>query len=302
MSGLGKAVSTVVVSGLLWGCHGLAEGARPAGPAPSAPAPVDAPAPASVSPAASAPAEAAPGASARAAEAPSCPEGMALIPAGSFSMGAHDLPGARRAGHEERVESFCLDIFEVGSSRHAACVESGACAKPLTGGLCTFGRAGASSRPINCVTWREAHAHCGWLGKRLPTEAEWEYAARGTDGRLFPWGNSLPGRRACWDGEGNDLGRGNRHELCPVGSYPGDTSPFGVRDMAGSVSEWTALRPDEPTPAGKSDGSTEHARRGGSWGTKQSPFQPRVTARGKGTFDTYRDGIFIGFRCAVAAR
>ena len=120
MSRLGKAVSTVVVSGLLWGCHGLAEGARPAGPAPSAPALVDAPAPASVSPAASAPAEAAPGASARAPEAPSCPDGMALIPAGSFSMGALDLPGARRAGHDERVESFCLDIFEVGSSRHAA--------------------------------------------------------------------------------------------------------------------------------------------------------------------------------------
>jgi formylglycine-generating enzyme required for sulfatase activity len=223
---------------------------------------------------------------------------MELIPSGTFSMGYQDLPTARRAGREEHVASFCLDRLEVSSGRHAACVQAGACKKPLTGGLCTFERAGAASRPINCVTWREAHAYCAWASKRLPTEAEWEYAARGTDGRLFPWGASPPGKRACWDGHGNDLGHGNRHELCPVGSYPDDRSPFGILDMAGSVSEWTALRPDEPAPAGRRDGSAEHARRGGSWGTKQSPFQVRVTSRGAGKFEPYRDGIFIGFRCA----
>lgn len=221
---------------------------------------------------------------------------MVAIPSGGYSMGAQDLPGARRAGRDEQVASFCLDRVEVSAERYTACVQQGGCSRPLTGGLCTFERAGASSRPINCVTWRDAHAYCAWQKKRLPTEVEWEYAARGSDGRIFPWGASLPGKRACWDGDGNALGHGNRHELCPVGSHPEDRSPFGVLDMAGSVSEWTALRPDEP--AGKRDGSTEHARRGGSWGTKQSPFQVRVTGRGAGAFDTYRDGIFIGFRCA----
>jgi formylglycine-generating enzyme len=226
---------------------------------------------------------------------------MVLVPSGTFVVGAQDLPGARRAGHEAKQESFCLDRLEVTAERYTACVEAGPCRKPLTGGLCTFERARAGSRPINCVTWKDAHAYCAWVHKRLPTEVEWEYAARGTDGRIFPWGASLPAKNACWDGDGNDLGHGNRHELCPVGSYPGDSSPFGVLDMAGSVSEWTALAPDEPAPEGRRDGSTEHARRGGSWGTKQSPYQLRVTGRGKGKFDPYRDGIFIGFRCASQA-
>lgn len=90
------------------------------------------------------------------------------------------------------------------------------------------------NHPINYVTHAQAAAYCAAQGKRLPTEAEWEYAARGTDGRIYPWGSQSPTSQLCWSGIKP------RHTTCAVGSYPLGASPFGVLDMAGNVAEWTS--------------------------------------------------------------
>ena len=164
-----------------------------------------------------------------------CPQGMAIIPAGTFVFGDAKKPTS--------VAELCMDVTEVTVSAYTACVDAGTC---TTDGLtkygpCNWGVAGHENHPINCLSWHQATKYCGSVGKRIPTEEEWVYAAYGTDGRAFPWGNEPPGRQLCWDGEGNDLGKGERSgKTCPVGSYPEGRSPFGPSDMAGNVWEWTS--------------------------------------------------------------
>lgn len=112
---------------------------------------------------------------------------------------------------------------------------------PTTFGPCNWGVAGHENHPINCVTFLQATRYCEQAGKRLPTEAEWVVAAHGADGRIFPWGNEPPARQLCWDGEGNELGKGKRAgKTCPVGSYPAGRSASGLDDLAGNVWEWTS--------------------------------------------------------------
>ena len=120
------------------------------------------------------------------------------------------------------------------------------------------------SLPVGGVSWQDADAYCRWNGQRLPTEQEWEKAARGTDGRVYPWGNT-------WDVNKANMGGGHGREsgLAPVGSYPQGDSVYGVQDMAGNVMEWTA---DWYGPYPGSDyqskdfGRKFKVVRGGSWG------------------------------------
>lgn len=211
--------------------------------------------------------------------APTCPRGRVLVPAGDVD--------------ESPIAAFCIDITEVTAEAYATCAKNGACEAPLRGGQCTYDRRGAERKPVNCIEWRKADAYCRQSGGLLPTERQWQHAAGGADGRTYPWGNEPPEKRACWDGEGNDLGRGNRHDPCDVGSYPADKSPFGVLDMGGNVAEWTRADP-EPE---RGDPNQIHARRGAGWGTKLSPFPLRVTNRAVGGWDPYKVGLFVGFRC-----
>src|SRR5262249_26021501 len=90
------------------------------------------------------------------------------------------------------------------------------------------------------VTFMDAERFCRWCGKRLPTEEEWEYAAGGTDGRPFPWGKELPATQVCWAGPGSGFVLEPRKDRCEIGGYPADRSPFGITDMGGNRSEWTA--------------------------------------------------------------
>jgi formylglycine-generating enzyme required for sulfatase activity len=198
--------------------------------------------------------------------------------------GTLEAPGRVRA----KLKTFCVDKTEVTVDAYASCVKVGACkAEDLQcGNAATWGKKGLGRHPINCVTWEEADTFCREHGKRLPTEQEWEWAARGGPRALaYPWGAEPPGNRACWDGDGNTEGKGKRKATCPVASHPRSRSATGLEDLAGNVREWT---------------STEHDRhrvlRGGSWGDSLPEFLT-VDFRGWNAPDERIE--LTGFRCAA---
>jgi formylglycine-generating enzyme required for sulfatase activity len=201
----------------------------------------------------------------------------AFVPKGKVTL------GETRATSD--VDAFCMDTTEVTTAAYAACVASGKCTKADTGGSCNAGVAGRENHPINCVDWNQGNAYCEAQGQRLPTEEEWEYAATGGDGRTYPWGNDAQSNQLCWDGEGNNLGKGNRHSTCAVGSYPSGNSPFGLADMSGNVWEWTSTPYD----------SSARVRRGGCW-YNDVPSNVRSASRFRSLPATRFD--FLGFRCA----
>ena len=210
-----------------------------------------------------------------------CGEGMRPLGGGRFTL----ADGSATVD----VEPFCLEAIEVTADAYAACVRAGACAagKLACSNAATFGAKGKGNHPINCVSWVEADAFCRWQGRRLPTEAEWEWAARG-QGRAsrYPWGEAAPGKRACWDGKGSQLGAGGRQGTCPVASHPDGDSPDGLHDLGGNVREWTATG-DE----------TERVLRGGSWGDSIDWF---LTAGFRGLNHPRDRFELTGFRCAAA--
>ena len=215
---------------------------------------------------------------------------MVEIPAGVFTMGSTDAD----ADADERpvarifVETFRIDRVEVTNRRYVRCVEAGGCTPPSGGDPTQHARA---EQPVTILSWRQADAYCRWAGKRLPTEAEWEKAARGPDGRRYPWGDTFALERAS---AGPTLGLG------PVGRHPTGASPYGVLDMAGSVWEWTAsLYRPYPYDArdGREDPTARGARvnRGGSW--YYGPWYVRTTYRATADHG-YRRIPDLGVRCA----
>lgn len=162
---------------------------------------------------------------------------MASIPAGAFQMGhaagnADELPV-----HTVSVDAFELDVTEVTVLAYRQCVNAGICtAASTTHEACNGVLSTVDNHPVNCVDWNQATTYCDWAGKRLPTEEEWEYAARGTASLTFPWGEqAADDTRLCWSGSGV-----TRTTTCPVGQFPAGASPFGILDMAGNVFEWTS--------------------------------------------------------------
>jgi formylglycine-generating enzyme required for sulfatase activity len=158
---------------------------------------------------------------------------MAGLPGGSYVMGQKE--------GTVTVQPYCLDATEVTTAAYAACVKAGDCTAEGTteGSGCNAGKEGRGRHPMNCVDWKQANSFCKAQGKRLPTEQEWEWAARGGDAaRKFPWGNEAPDDpedRACWSG-GTE---GDRDGTCAVGSFPTGNGRFGHKDLAGNVWEWT---------------------------------------------------------------
>lgn len=209
------------------------------------------------------------------------------------------------------VSPFSIDRVEVTVAAWRTCVQAGACSPaPLAIADTRFI---APTLPVTSVTWGEAAAYCAWRGARLPTEAEWERAARGTDGRVWPWGNVLHanamnhGRFAAADDAGSDFvalirpdGSDGATFLAPVGTHPEGASPDGVLDMAGNAMEWTAdyYRPESPqsfsivNPHGPDSGAMR-SMRGGSW--RQPPFFARTSYREAAAPDTR--STEVGFRC-----
>ncbi len=236
------------------------------------------------------------------------PDGMALISEGTFMMGSDDGLPSEKPVHSESVCAFYMDKTEVTVAAYGACVRAGRCApaalsvdwpnitdkdRATWNPYCNGDRADRQNHPVNCVDWHQAKKYCEWANKRLPTEEEWEYAARGTDGHKYPWGKDEPGAQLCWNGNGNDLGKGKRNSTCEVGKYPAGL--FGLKDMAGNVWEWTSSEWPDNYDAGRTDAS--RANRGGGW-IYADPSNVRGALRNwVAPSARYCD---LGFRCSRA--
>ena len=161
---------------------------------------------------------------------------MVRVPEGEFWMGS-DVDDDRPL-HRVFLDEYDMDKFEVTVEEYRDCVAAGACAEPATGDECNWGMGDRDGHPVNCITWYDTQRYCRWASKRLPTEAEWEKAARGTDGRRFPWGHAPPDCERAVIGF-RSLGCG-RQSTWSVGSKPSGNSPYGAVDMTGNVWEWMA--------------------------------------------------------------
>ena len=232
------------------------------------------------------------------AAAAGCPSDMVHVTGGTFSMGSPAGVGDEdeHPQHPVTLTEYCIDKTEVTVAAYTQCVGSGKCTaalEPAKEGVdslysvCNGKRADRQDHPVNCVDWNQATAYCTWAKKRLPSEAEWEYAARGGEGRTYPWGNEAPSAKrlnACGSecrAFGKRLGlewkvmyedRDLWEATAPVGSFPSGASPFGALDMAGNVWEWTAdwygayTAVASANPHGPKDG-TVRVIRGGGWGS-----------------------------------
>ena len=202
---------------------------------------------------------------------PVCP-----VPAGVFTMGS-DKSRDKQARDKEmpqypvEVDAFAISQYPVTVAEYARAVRANVVREPHeSSGMDWTKQQRRLDHPVVCVSWNDALAYAHWLAKlagrlwRLPTEAEWEKAARGADGRIYPWGDAFDEARC-------NIGTNNRHGTSPVGSYLNGRSPYHVQDMAGNVWEWTSSL-DRPYPWRQDDGreardpSEKRILRGGSWG------------------------------------
>jgi len=262
-----------------------------------------------------------------------CAANQVPIPGGTFWMGDQDLA---KPVHKVTLSPFCMDKTEVTVAAFRACVLAGDCPRPSAtvdwkgidpddkkqySQFCTWGESGFDRHPINCVDWKQANTYCEWTGGRLPTEAEWEYAARGNDGRNYPWGNEAPDATtlsACGR-ECSSVTKAQQEAThgwlysrsddwpatAPVGHYPRGASPFGVLDMAGNVLEWTADGfsdySEEPVtnPQRFRLDAAPRVVRGGCWHYDDPAGVRAANRRG---WDPGRRGNSLGFRCARGAK
>jgi len=240
------------------------------------------------------------------------PGSMIVIAEGEFIMGDNDGLRNERPEHQVWLDTYKIDRFEVTMEEYQNFLDENYSVEPPP--LWDDGAAleEASDRPAVGVTWNAAKQYCGWVGKRLPTEAEWEKAARGTDGRRFPWGHMQPFVDIARYNQGITGWVSYTLTLAPVtsgvtgmsvrhGLKTGGKSPYGLYHMAGNAAEWVADWYDrhyyeespEKNPKGPKEGDRKILR-GGSW--EDEPRRIRVTARSTAELD-FSD-LTIGFRCA----
>ncbi len=230
---------------------------------------------------------------------------LILIPGGEFVMGSTPdndpyFWGAESPPHNVYVSDYYIYETEVTNNMYESCVKEKACPRPDWKNSRThkeyYGNPDFGNYPVVLVSWMQAVSYCQWAGGRLPSEAEWEKAARGTDQRLFPWGNSLS------TGQANYCGDVCSNDTLPVGQFLNGASPYGVLDMAGNVWEWVndyfnsgyynnSPREDPPGPAS----GTRKVIRGGAWHNPAEGI--RVVARSSLTPNNALDTV--GFRCVI---
>jgi formylglycine-generating enzyme required for sulfatase activity len=227
---------------------------------------------------------------------------MVFIPAGDFLLGTNTGQPDEKLEHIVYLDAFWIDKTEVTNSMYSWCVKSGACSSPMKSNSKTrayyFGNPEFDDYPVIYITWEQAKIYCEWAGRRLPTEAEWEKAARGVKGSKYPWGNTSPdASRLNFAGMVGDTTK--------VGSYPRGSSPYGVVDMAGNVLEWVAdcygsgyyqISPRQ-NPTGPS--ACEHGHRvirgGTSW---EMPSHDWTGATDRMNNLEHESNALLGFRCA----
>jgi formylglycine-generating enzyme required for sulfatase activity len=220
---------------------------------------------------------------------------MAVVPAGEFMMGSPTGDSDEQPAHKVYVDAFSMDVYEVTVGQYAAFLQAKAIDQPSD--WKTMNQPAHQKRPVANVDWADAVAYCKWAGKRLPTEAEWEKAARGTDGRLYPWGNDPPTPLHANFGKTE---WNNHGVLTPVGTFEGGKSPYGIYDMAGNVWEWVSDWYDynyyktspSQNPTGPSMGGTKVIR-GGAWNSN-----PRAMRSANRSLISPTDQGLDGFRCA----
>ena len=231
------------------------------------------------------------------------------VPAGSFMMGSEDGATDEKPVHGVTLDAFWIDRTEVTNGQYAACVTDGACRSPQANSSYTrpnyYGNPEYAGYPVIYVSWDDAVAYAAWAGGRLPTEAEWEYAAAGPVSRVYPWGDTFDGERlnVCnrncpFDHRDDDWDDGHA-DTAPVGSYPSGASWVGALDLAGNVWEWVNDRYDvdyywegpDVNPTGPTSGEGR-VLRGGSWNSDERGG--RVSVR---HYDSPVDALSnIGFR------
>jgi eukaryotic-like serine/threonine-protein kinase len=271
-----------------------------------------------------------------AAAPPGCPAGMVRIPGGKFFMGADDGTPEEEPAHKVALSPYCLDAYEVTTADYKTCSDDGECRRAGTtndwDGITTREREaydalcnirdleGKARHPINCVDWRMAADYCHARGDRLPTEAEWEFAARGPDGRKYPWGDEEPSEKLINACGSECVSWGKEHGLkltamykaddgwptsAPVGSFPEGRSRYGVYDIVGNVWEWVAdwygayegsAGGNDPkaNPAGPPSGKAKVIRGGGFGNFDPTCVRPSFRFRAAPSSRSYA----TGFRCA----
>jgi len=226
--------------------------------------------------------------------APAAERAMVLVAEGTFIMGWDAGKSDEQPPHAVFLDAFYIDQFEVMVQQYRSCVEAGGCEDPIYAPACNWDGFADNTHPINCVNRQNARDYCAWAGLRLPTEAEWEKAARGDDRRIYPWGDELLGDEANFR-----IGLGTATE--PVGNHPNGISFSGAHDMAGNVWEWVEdwyaedyyVRSPRKRPRGPEFGEFG-VLRGGSWWFEAGalPAAHRVA------YHPALTDIDIGFRCA----
>jgi formylglycine-generating enzyme required for sulfatase activity len=273
-----------------------------------------------------------------------CPEGMVHIDGGTFFIGSQKdskILETAKPQHKVRLSPFCMGKNEVAVAEYESCVKAGKCEdahqdsfypqgsksdaewaaeREKFSEYCNWGKPDRKDHPINCVTWGQADRYCRAQGGRLPTEAEWEFAARGPDGRVYPWGDEPPSQihaNTCgsecvkWRTE-RDLPEhapmfpfaDDFSGTAPVGSFPKGTTADGINDLIGNVFEWVSTKfhayPDteEEDPQGPTDGD-QFVIRGGAFNSFMPDFTDPALRFGQ---DADAHVHAIGFRCATPAK
>jgi len=225
---------------------------------------------------------------------------MVYVPSGNFLMGSSSNdPNAQddeKPQYSVYLDAFWIDATEVTNAQYNNCVQGQVCKPSSKAG---DSQLNGDNQPVVGVAWDDAVTYCRWAGAALPTEAQWEKTARGSDGRIYPWGNQTATCDYAVLNEGKGDGCGNGDAAWPVGSRPKGASPFGALDMAGNAGEWVESwydgYPGTTYKSGQFD-KTYKVLRGGHLHSGQAD----VRAAYRGTYLPYTRNSLIGFRCVAA--